>query len=354
MSRSVMSGCALSLILSLAPAARSFGQQPESATRWDTQVYSVDPIRRVHYTTYQENSGMTLTPADEALRAHLKLAMNEGLIVTALEPNSPAASAGIRQNDVLIRLGDDASHAVAVARRQDLEDALKKSGDQPVSVILLRSGKQIRLKVQPRIHASLGPVRPEPPAYWIGVSVGPVEPALRAQLQLTEKPGLLALSVDPNGPASKAGVHPFDILMKLDGVDLSDQADLIKLVQSRGEKTVPLELIREGHKQEITITPARRDRVTLEVYYRSLSNAPKTETVDVVLPARELRSKTETLDVVLQAQEVRWRKHAQPADPAARPETSDQTTAKRLDELAKQVKELRQAIETLTKAQQKK
>ncbi len=121
------------------------------------------------------NSGMSLAPADAALRAQLKLPENQGLIVTQVEPGSPAAAVGIRQNDVLVRLEENSgpSHSVFLGKPEDLETALKDHGEQVIDLVLLRAGRPATLKVQPRVHAGLGPVRPEPPAFWIGITVAP-------------------------------------------------------------------------------------------------------------------------------------------------------------------------------------
>ncbi len=122
---------------------------------------------------------MRLAAADDALRAQLKLPKEEGLIVTAMEPGSPAASAGIEPNDVLLRLGSEAPKGIALGKPEDLEKGLKLVGDSPQQLFLLRRGRKLAIKVQPEVKVSLGPVRPEPPSYWIGVSVGSIEPALR-------------------------------------------------------------------------------------------------------------------------------------------------------------------------------
>src|SRR5262249_43530211 len=126
---------------------------------------------------------------------------------------------------------------------------------------------------------SLGPVHPEPPAYWIGVSAGPVEPALRTQLQLPQGQGLIITEVHKDSPAAKAGIQPHDIFLKVDGVALSDPASLTKLVQSRGEKPMKIELLRKGHKQEIELTPQRR---TMSIRFRV--PAAQTGQIDLVLP----------------------------------------------------------------------
>ena len=204
---------------------------------------------------------MSLATADEALRAQLKLSKEEGLIVTAVDAGSPAALAGIQQNDVLLRLGGKVPQGLPLGKPEDLEEGLKDAGDAPVGLLLLRRGHRLGIRVQPRVRVSLGPVRPDPPSYWIGVSVAVVEPALRVQLQLHKNNGLLALDIVKDSPGAKAGVRPHDILLKLDGQELTDQSKLIQVVQAKGDQSIPLEIVREGNKQTVGITPQRRKSI---------------------------------------------------------------------------------------------
>jgi S1-C subfamily serine protease len=296
---------------------------------------------------------MTLAPADAALRAHLKLPEDEGLLVTALEPESPAMAAGIHQNDVLIRLYHDPERdIIKLSRPEDLEAGLKKmAADQPpVFLQLLRNGRKLTIGVEPRVKVSLGPVHPKPPTYWIGVSVAPVESALRVQLQLPDRLGLIVLEVVKDGPAARAGVRVHDILLKFDGVDLTDQAGLTKLVQARGEKAVALELLREGRKQEVKITPDRRSTASVTLRL----SEPSTGQFDVVLPGAVVPGQ-QGLDVelandlgVLHAWQQGW------GDRSGKPSNPEDATSKRLDQLSAQIQELRQAIDAMARAQAKK
>ena len=49
--------------------------------------------------------------------------------MTGLDVHSPAAQAGIEQNDILVKLED-----VALGKPSDLEDNLKAAGDKPLSL----------------------------------------------------------------------------------------------------------------------------------------------------------------------------------------------------------------------------
>ena len=328
------------------------------------QLRWFSPSQPLHNLTFawideaSRNSGMTLAPADAALRAHLGLGKSEGLIVTAVDPGSPAAAAGIHQNDVLLRIGEEESRSVPMARPEDLEKGLKTAGEEPASLVLLRAGSKLTIKVQPRTRVSLGPVHPATPAYWIGVSAAPLEQALRSQLQIPQGQGLMIVEVHKDSPADKARLRPHDIFLRLDSEPLADQTALAKRVQSHGEKPMKIELLRDGKKQEIQVTPERRGlKIQLKV------SEPKTSRLDVVLPGAVVAGSEDGRidrvaevvgDLELLTTDVRLVNDDAQARSSQAGSTGGKPVEQRLDELSAQLKELRQAIEALAKAQDKK
>ena len=143
---------------------------------------------------------------------------------------------------------------------------------------MLHQGAKKTVQVQPQIKVTFGPVQPQPPAFWIGVSVSPVEPALRAHLRLPADQGLLATEVIADGPAAKAGLKVNDILLTMAGKPLKDQATLIDLVQKNGDKSVAVETVREGDRQKLELTPQRRGSSSVGFCRRS----PATEQSDLL------------------------------------------------------------------------
>lgn len=91
---------------------------------------------------------------------------------------------------------------------------------------------------------------------WIGVMCVPVDDALRAQLQLAEGQGLLVGDVVPDGPAAKAGVQQYDVLLSAAEKPLTDVPTLSKTVEQG--KPFSLELLRGGEKVTLEVTPADR------------------------------------------------------------------------------------------------
>jgi membrane-associated protease RseP (regulator of RpoE activity) len=288
-------------------------------------------------------SGLSLAPVDESVRAHLKLPKGQGLIATSVVPHGPAAQAGISQNDILLTLDE-----APLGKPEDLEERLKAAGDKPLGLVLLHHGEKKTLQVQPRIKVTFGPVQPEPPAFWIGVSVAPVEPALRAQLRIPADQGLIATEVIADSPAAKAGLKVNDILLSMAGKPLKEQATLVDLVQKNGDKSVAVEILREGAKQTIEVTPQRRKTAKFTARLHA-PGAVRWNFVrpGIVLPGQESGIWGVDFDeggnshIVLQDPN-----HAR-ANP---PQPQADALSKRLDGMSAEIQELRKAIDELAKA----
>ena len=297
------------------------------------------------------NSGMSLAPADAALRAQLKLPENQGLIVTQVEPGSPAAAVGIRQNDVLVRLEENSgpSHSVTLGKPEDLETALKDHGEQVIDLVLLRAGRPATLKVQPRVHAGLGPVLgPSRPHSGSESRWRAVEQALRSQLQLPENQGLIVMDVDRSGPAARAGLRKFDIILTFDGAAPADQAALTKLVQSHGGKTVSMQVLREAKPLEVSLSPERRHRFAGRI---SVDGGPRPSVnfIECLVP---YTVRVPDIGTFADANgnligQLYQRRRACTCSKSGM--SGDPCPTKRLDDLTAQIKQLRQAIEAMNK-----
>jgi len=232
-------------------------QNPQSLNNVLSDQYVNDAIRQQNAYWVVDGkdlgSGLSLAPVDEAARAHLKLPKGQGLIATSVAPQGPAAQAGVCQNDILLTLGD-----APLGKPEDLGEQLKAAGDRTLGLVVLHHGAKKTLQVQPRINVTFGPVQPAPPEFWIGVSVSPIEPALRTHLKIPADQGLIATEVVAESPAAKAEFKVNDILLTMAGQPLRDQKNLVDLVQKNGEKTVAVDIVREGSRQTLQVTPQRR------------------------------------------------------------------------------------------------
>jgi len=106
--------------------------------------------------------GVECQKVDEALREQLNLAEGIGVVVIEIVPDSPAAKAGLKKYDVLVKAGEKELRQV-----QDLVDAINEAKDQPLSLELIRRGQKQQLSVTPAKRPQQpGPTIPEPWREW--------------------------------------------------------------------------------------------------------------------------------------------------------------------------------------------
>jgi membrane-associated protease RseP (regulator of RpoE activity) len=244
-----------------------------------------------------ETLGATLRPVSDALRAQLDIPTGQGLLVASLNGDSPSARAGLMQNDVLLMLADK-----PLAVTDDLTKQLKAAGESPVLLKVLRAGKPIEIQVRPIYRVTLGPVEEQKTEYFIGVSIGPADDALRAQLELPASQGVIVNQVSKGSPAEKAGVKKHDIILELDGKAIDSAEALTRHVATLKDRPGTLKLLRAGKSLTLPVTAELRkvegSPIELKLRYMTLAESkmpgamlnlvgPRGSMSSVELPATE-------------------------------------------------------------------
>jgi S1-C subfamily serine protease len=173
-----------------------------------------------------------------------------GVVVSDIAPDGPAAKAGIRSGDVILKVeGKDVNDFDAVANAV----ANHKPGDK-LDVEVRREGKDQKLSV------TLGerPLLPRPAversAAYLGVQSLRLTPELKRQWNATVDTGTLLTEIAPNSPASRGGLKRGDVVTRLDSKNIASPDDLREAVQAAGAgKEVTLQLQRGGDKKEFKV-----------------------------------------------------------------------------------------------------
>lgn len=103
-------------------------------------------------------------------------------------------------------------------------------------------------------------VRPDRPrrGYWIGVGISAVPEAVRAQLDIPEDSGVLIEMAADGSPAAKAGLQEYDVLVKVGDQKIAGMRELVDVVTGSEGKELTFEVIRQGKRQTIAVTPEER------------------------------------------------------------------------------------------------
>jgi C-terminal processing protease CtpA/Prc len=214
-------------------------------TTSDLFVTNADPL--------EELLGATLKPVDDVLRAQLVIPAGQGLLVASLRANGPSAESGLHKDDILLSLA-----AKPLASTDDLTKQLMAAGQSNVPLKVLRGGKAITIHVRPQFRVTIGPVAKEQTEYYIGVSLEPIEDALRTQLGLTAGQGVVITDVVKDSAAEKAGVQKHDLALELGGKPVGTPEALAHQVQENKDTPSTLKLLRAGKVLTVPITGAVR------------------------------------------------------------------------------------------------
>jgi S1-C subfamily serine protease len=99
------------------------------------------------------------------------------------------------------------------------------------------------------------PVVPSANAAYIGVTVGPVTPALQQQDNLTPSSGALVLSVQPGSPAESAALQVNDVIVSFNGTAVQSPSDLTAAIHplKPGDR-VSLGVYRGSNRMTVPVT----------------------------------------------------------------------------------------------------
>ena len=94
---------------------------------------------------------------------------------------------------------------------------------------------------------------------YLGVRIGPVNEEIAEALGLPEKRGEFIQSVEPGEAAATAGIEPGDIVLSVNGEEVTPDQTLSYLVANIEPGTrIPLQVLRNGQRRTVNVTVGKR------------------------------------------------------------------------------------------------
>lgn len=225
--------------------------------------------------------------------ARYHMSQVRGVGVTQVVKDSPAEKAGLRKDDVILRI--DGENVSSVRKLNRLVSEL--APDQSVRVSFSRGGaeQEVTATVTKRLNQSFaGDLFRGDPKMWkfegpdmksfkwegapfnrgdlfdndgnfsfalgntrrIGVSTMELTKQLADYFGITSGKGVLVTSVTDDGPAAKAGVRAGDVITAIEGEEVDSPGDLSRVMNRKKEGDVTLTIIRNKSQQTIRVTPS--------------------------------------------------------------------------------------------------
>jgi serine protease Do len=221
----------------------------------------VDQLRRFGETR-RGWLGVTLTNLTPEVAQRAGLSAARGAVVSNVNPGSPAARAGLRQGDIVVRFDGRQPTDWRSLSRMIAETEIGRT----VSIDILRGGRPQTVAVeigrlrQEAIAAGEGPsglgARPSARARVMGMNLIELSPALRGEYGVGEGvEGVLIVSVDPGSDAA-GKVRPGDVIVEM-GFEEIASIDAARAVGERAEAAGRPLIVRISRGGDLTVRAIR-------------------------------------------------------------------------------------------------
>jgi serine protease Do len=248
-----------------------------------------------NFSLWIDGSGFLGVYAENISRENMgryNMSQVRGVGVTQVVKDSPAEKAGLRKDDVILRIDGENVNSVRKLNRLVSEMA----PDHSVRITVSRGGaeQEVTATIGKRSNTSFaqGFLSGEPnlfkgkgkdPWVWkwegplfdrndlfenhgdfafalgnsrrIGVSTMALTKQLADYFGITGGRGVLVTSVTDDSPAAKAGVRAGDVITAVDGEAVDSSGDLSRVINRKKEGEVTLTIIRNKAQQTIRVTP---------------------------------------------------------------------------------------------------
>jgi serine protease Do len=199
--------------------------------------------------------GVQIQSVNSDLASSFGLDRPTGALIGDVNSKGPAARAGAKTGDIILEFNNQVIHD-----NSDLPPLVASTPiGKTVPVKVLRDGKPMTLNVKietlPGDDEKVADRQREPEAKQVlNVSIAPVPEQLREKLDL-KTGGVLIAEVRP-GPASRAGIESGDVILRLDGKEVTGPDQFANLVKAlpRGKPVAALVQKQEGGKGYFAMT----------------------------------------------------------------------------------------------------
>jgi len=198
--------------------------------------------------------GIGIQDLNDTLAAQFKAHDTNGALVSQVNHDTPAAKAGLKSGDVIVRYGGKVIENTRVLRKLVAET----TPNTKIPVTVLRDGKDVNLDVTvgtmpaPELAANSGKEKPEPGnVHHFGMEVQPLTPDLAQQFGYQDEHGVIINAVEPGSPAATADLQAGDLIVEANRKPVSNVDELRSALA--GHKDLALLLIKR-HDASLYVT----------------------------------------------------------------------------------------------------
>jgi C-terminal processing protease CtpA/Prc len=234
-------------------------------------VFGAEPKPEMEKKTWL---GVSISDLSEKMLKNLGI--EHGIAVEKVIEDSPAAAAGLEEEDILLSYNGKALHS-----SDELVEMVRdgKPGDK-VELTYLRDGKKNSVKTElaaqsrfefitqhqmPKIKKIM---KIAEPGAWLGVVADDLNDQLREYFKVEAGKGLLIKEVMKDSPAEKGGLRAGDVILQIGDKEINSFRDLTRTVNYYDpENTVTFKVKRSGSDKKMDVTLGKKEMPTRHFFH---------------------------------------------------------------------------------------
>jgi len=215
-----------------------------------------------HGVVHRAYLGVMIQPVTQPLAEKFGVNVHEGVLVTEVQPDTPAGKAGLKSGDVIVEFAGK-----AVANPQELQGVVERTEiGGKATMVVVRDGKRVNLSVtlseQPEDYGlarsgSRGFSKPESSSFdKLGLQIETLSPEVAEQLGVKETSGVVITDVRAGSPADQAGLDSGMVITQANHKAVKNVDDFRKAVDDPSLEKGVLLLVRTSEGAQFVVLKA--------------------------------------------------------------------------------------------------
>jgi len=196
--------------------------------------------------------GVTMNPEGltQELAESFGLDKNGGVLVTEVEPESPADKAGLKQGDVILKMNDK-----EVRSNESLRNTISlMAPGTKVKLLIFRDGKEKEITVEVgSLSKSKFGMEISDIGKKLGLGVVPINSDAARQMNVRGEQGVVVVEVTQGSPAEDVGIEPGMVILSVNRVYVNTVAEFNKALEDSAKSKKAVLLVKAGRFSQYVV-----------------------------------------------------------------------------------------------------
>jgi serine protease Do len=196
--------------------------------------------------------GVTMNPEGltQELAESFGLDKNVGVLVTEVEPESPADKSGLKQGDVILKM-----NGKEVRSNESLRNTISlMAPGTKIKLMIFRDGKEKEVSVEVgSLSKSKFGMEMSDTGKKLGLGVVPINSNTARQMNIKGEQGVVVAEVTPNSPAEEAGIEPGMVILSVNRVYVNTVAEFNQALEESAKTKKAVLLVKTGRFSQYVV-----------------------------------------------------------------------------------------------------